>query len=240
MFGFFGKKPSEDSGLRKLAERAANKRAQPYDRWEAIQALSKMKTPAAIEALLSRFSFYVDSTITDQEEKDAVFGAIIEAGSDVAMEPVTRFLKKSESISWPVKILDRIASPEQVVAVLIALLAGMDTEYERDPQRKIQMLATLEERQDPRVVDAAARFVQDANETVRFHGVGAVLAQPEAEQAKLTLLDAIVAEDSVRVRSRILDAFAERGWSVGERAAEIQKKLPSGYSIDKQGVPRKV
>src|SRR5688500_2070216 len=72
-FGLFGKK----NALGKHAERVANKRAQAPDRWESIQALGKIATtgePAersqAVAALLERFTFYVDPTITDGEEKD--------------------------------------------------------------------------------------------------------------------------------------------------------------------------
>ena len=51
--GIFGKK-SDGSGVRKHAERVANKRAQAYDRWESIQALSQMHTRESVEALLPR------------------------------------------------------------------------------------------------------------------------------------------------------------------------------------------
>src|SRR5688572_20617356 len=186
IFGLFGKK-SDSSQLKKWAERTANRRAQPIDRYEAIQALANMKSAEAVEALLPRFTFYVDPSITDQEEKELAFGGVLAAG-EAAVAPVVAFLAKVDSISWPLKMLDRILSSDAVVEKLIALLAGMDTEYERDPQRKIQILATLEERADPRVAQAAVRFLEDSNETVRFHAAGAVLAQSDAETQREALL----------------------------------------------------
>jgi hypothetical protein len=219
LFGLF-KKKSDDSPLRKDAERAANKRAQPLDRWESIQALCKLGTPEAVAALLPRFTFYVDPSITDQEEKDAAFDGIVRVGQG-ALEPIVAFLRKAESISWPVKMLDRIVPGEQVVGLLVELLEGMDTEYERDPQRKIQMLATLEERRDPRIAPAVARFLQDASEPVRFNAVGAVLAQPEAEQ------------------QRILDGFVAQAWKVDARRDDLAKRLPAGYSLDAAGIVHK-
>jgi hypothetical protein len=237
LFGLFGKK-SDSSQLKKWAERTANRRAQPPDRFEAIQALVSLRSSEAVEALLPRFTFYVDPSITDQDEKEMAFDGVVAAG-DAAIEPVVAFLGKADSISWALKILDRILSPEAVVEKLLAVLAGMDTEYERDPQRKIQILATLEERSDPRVAEAAVRFVEDANETVRFHAAGAVLAQGDAEAQRTALLRCFCAEASVRVRNRILDGFAARGWNVGDMSAEVTSRLPAGYSLDRQGIPRR-
>ena len=84
LFDFFkggagSKGTASTSTLRKHAARVANKRAQAPDRWDSIQALAQMGTPEAIEALLVRFSFQTDPSITDQEEKDAAFEAAIEA-----------------------------------------------------------------------------------------------------------------------------------------------------------------
>jgi HEAT repeat protein len=237
LFGLLGKK-SDASQLKKHADKATNRRAQAIDRWEGIQALIKLKSPEAVEALLPRFSFYVDPSITDQDEKDSAFEGIVEAG-EAAVAPVTAFLRKADSISWPIRILERIVSPEAVTGILIELLSEMDTEYERDPQRKIQTLAALEERSDRRIADAVARFLGDANETVRFQTAGTLLAQAEAEGHRAALVRCFCAEESVRVRNRILDGFAARGWGVGESLAEVKARLPPGYSLDSQGVPRK-
>jgi hypothetical protein len=237
LFGLLGKK-SDASQLKKWGERAANRRAQAVDRWEAIQQLVNMKSPAAVEALLPRFTFYVDPSITDQEEKDLAFDGIVAVGAEAAA-PVEAFLRKAESLSWPLKILDRILIPEAVTAKLLDVLAGMDIEYERDPQRKIQILAALEERSSPAIAAAAARFLQDANETVRFHAASAVLAQADAEAQRPALLQCLCAEASVRVRNRILEAFAAKSWDVGEMAAEVKARLTAGYALDKSGVPRR-
>lgn len=236
-FGLFGKK-SDASALRKHAERAANRRAQAIDRWDAIQALARMRTVEAVAALLPRFTFYVDPSITDQEEKEAAFEAIVAMG-EASLAPVSAFLKRTDSISWPIKMLDRLAGSEVVVGEVLGVLDGMDTEYARDPQKKIQSLATLEERRDPRIAPAAARFLADANETVRFQAVGAILAQPERAKHAEALLTTLCREESVRVKNRILDGFIAEGWPVGARRDEIRKALPPGYVIDAEGNPRK-
>ena len=237
LFGLFAKKSDADL-LKKHAERATNRRAQAVDRWDAIHALLRLKSPEAVEALLPRFNFYVDPSITDQEEKDAAFEGIVALG-EAAVAPLVSYMKRAESISWALKMLDRVERPEAVIERLTELLAEMDVEYERDPQRKIQVLSALEERRDPRIAAAVARFLRDANETARFHAASALLAQPEAATQREALVTCLVAEDSVRVRNRILDAFATLGWDVGPNVDAVRSRLPAGYRLDARGVPQR-
>jgi hypothetical protein len=236
-FGLFGSN-SDGNQLKKHAERVANKRIQSPDRWDSIQVLAKLRTPEAVAALLPRFTFYVDPSISDQDEKDAAFAGIVAAGQ-AAIEPVVAFLKRAESLSWPVKMLERLAGPEALIECLLELLGSMDTEYERDPQRKIQVLAELEDRRDPRIAPAVLRFLADANETVRFHAVSTLLAQPDVLDPRAALLERLKGEESVRVRIRILDGFVAAGWSLDAAAAELRMKLPAGFTIDAKGVPAK-
>lgn len=236
-FGLFGKKTGEGA-VRKHAERVVKRHAQSPDRWESIQALAAMGTPEALEALLGRFTIYVDPSISDQEEKEAAFDGVVAAGA-LAIEPVRNFMRRAESLSWPIRILDKLLEPVEVVSEIIGLLATMDTEYERDPQRKLQLLAELEERRDPRIVDAARRFLEDVNETARFHAVSAIYAQPEAETARADITKALATEESVRVRVRILEGLAERGWDVGPAREKIASVLPAGFTLDKDGIPKK-
>ncbi len=242
LFKLFGGK----SKFERHAARAANKRAQAPDRWDSIQFLARQGTVEAAEALLRRFRFRIDPSITDQEEKEAALQGIVAVGPE-AVEPVRRFLRQSESIAWPLKCLERLLSEEEVTAELISLLEGMDTEYERDPDKKIQVLTALEERRDARILAAVSRFLEDVHEASRFHAVSTLLAQLEApsvqeadaEHVRSALLDLLEKEESVRIRSRILDGFVSRGWSLGERGEALRARLPAGYAIDEQGLVHK-
>ncbi|MBK8168895.1 MAG: HEAT repeat domain-containing protein [Sandaracinaceae bacterium] len=216
----------------------ANKRAQAPDRWESIHQLAKMESVEAIEALLVRFTYHADPSITDAEEKDAAFDAVV-AGGERSVGPVRAYLVKSETISWPLRMLDRLLPPDEVVAILIETLAKMDTEYERDPERKLQLLSTLEERHDVRSIAVVKRFLEDVNETARFNAVGAIFAQDNAAEAQADLVAALAKEDSVRVRTRVLEGFAARGWSVDAAKDAILKSLPPGFMLDPKGVPKK-
>lgn len=238
-FGLFSKK----SALEKHSERVANKRAQAVDRMESIQALGKLATsgnpderPKAVAALLERFTFYVDPSITDGEEKDEAFRWICQAG-EAAMEPVRAALRKHESPSWPLKCLEALRSEEEVVEEMLAVLGTMSTDYQRDPQRKLQLLSTLEQRKHPAIAEGVARFFEDVNEGARFHATGAALAQENATEVLPKLLAALAEEDSVRVKLRVIETMAERGFSLGASKDSIE--LPAGWSTDGKGVPRK-
>ena len=225
-------------GLSKHVARVANKRAQKHERWESIQVLANDGSDEAIRALLTRFAVRVDPSITDGEEKNAAFLGVVQNG-EAALSPVRDFLASSESLAWPMKILKELQSEEEVTTTLLELLSKMDTEYERDPQKKIDLIASFEEHKDPRIVEAVIRFLDDMNETVRFHAAGAILAQDEADAALDALTKAFLAEESVRVRMRMLDGYVERGWKLADVKEEATKKMPTGYSLGKKGEVRK-
>lgn len=238
LFDFFGKK-----GIEKHSARAGDKRAQAPDRWESIQALGKLATsgtaeerPQAVAALLHRFTFYVDPSITDGEEKDEAFRWIGEAG-EVAIDPIKKAMRKHESPSWSLKCLEAVVNEERFIEEMLEVLGTMDTEYERDPQRKVTLLSTIEERKHPKIAEAVARFFADVNETSRFHAVGAALAQENFEAVLPALLTMLTEEDSVRVKQRALEGLSQKGLSLGDQKEKIA--LPSGWHTDTKGVPRK-
>lgn len=225
-------------GLKKHVTRVANRRAQKHERWESIQVLAADGSDEALRALLTRFTVRVDPSITDGEEKNEAFQGIIQHG-EAALQPVLDFLGSSETLAWPMKILRQIQSEEEVTTTLLDLLAKMDTEYERDPQKKIDLIASFEECKDPRIVEAVMRFLDDMNETARFHAAGAILAQDEADAALEAMTKAFLKEESVRVRMRMLDGYIERGWKLADVKEEATKKMPTGYSLGKKGEVRK-
>jgi hypothetical protein len=236
--GLFGKR-----GLEKHTERATNKRAQAPDRMESILALAKIaqsgepeERPRAIAALLTRFTFYVDPSITDGEEKDEAYRAICATG-ETAVEPIRAALRKHESLSWPLKCLEALLSDERIVDEMIAVLGTMSTEYERDPQRKIQLLSTLEQRKHESIAKAVVPFFADVNEPARFHAASAALEQDNAESVLAELAQMYAEETSVRVKSRMLEKMSERGFSLASDPKSAQ--VPEGWHLDAKGVPRR-
>ncbi|HSO38501.1 MAG TPA: HEAT repeat domain-containing protein [Labilithrix sp.] len=218
----------------KWAEAAGSKRAQAYDRQEAIQELCKLKSADAVEALLKRFTFATDPSITDQEEKDATFEGIVAAGRE-AIEPVRTFAAKAESIAQPLRIMKEILGEDELVDELLVWLKRWDTEYAKFIDPKLQILQALEEYEHEDIREAVEPFLQDVNEPARFHAVAATLAQKEPE-AVAPLIAALLEEESVRVRAKIADGFVAMGWEVPDETRDaVRKVLPPQYTVDGAG-----
>lgn len=224
--------------FKKHAERVANKRAQALDRQASIEFLGAEKSAAAVEALLLRFGYSTEPSITDQEEKQRVFDLVCSMG-EVVYEPVRAYLHRAESLAWPLKILHEILEREDYVTEILELVEKFDTDYERDPQRKIQAIAALEDQDDARNAPAVVRFLGDANETVRFHAVCVCLASKNEEVVRDKLLEQIVKEESQRIRLRIAEGFAELGWGVQGFRGGVEKVLPEGFVVQSSGVIKK-
>lgn len=231
-------KNDSPAAIKKHAARVGNKRSQAQDRWESIKALRKAGGEAAAAALLPRFDYKVDPSISDREEKDYVVESLVHIG-DAGLPAVRAFLHASDSIAWPLRVLTQLLSDEDVVGELLALCADMSAEYERFPEKKIQVLAELEERRDARTAEAVVPFLRDMNESARYHAVGAILRQPNAADFVDSVVDAFLDEESARIRSTVLDRLAEAQLSVGARQAEVAAKLPSGYKLGATGIPQR-
>lgn len=223
------------SAAAKWAEPVGSKRAQAYDRAEAIQELCKQKTPEAVEALLKRFTFATDPSITDQEEKDAVFEGIVAVGRD-ALLPVRNFSAKAESLSAPIRILKEILEEDELVEELVTWLGRWDTEYAKFIDPKLQILDELGEHTHEKIRAAVEPFLQDASDPARFKATTASFAQKDPA-AIGPILALLLDEESVRIRSKIADGFAELSWEVPEDQRDaVRKVLPPQYTVDGSGL----
>lgn len=201
------------------AKVAGDKRAQTYDRMEALQQLAEMKSPDAAAALLKRFTFSIDPSITDMDEKDVAFQGVVTSGKDVA-PAVLEFCLKAEALTWPLKILHELLDDEAYEESLLDLLGRFDTEYARNVEPKIQLIQALEEVKSEEVREAVAPFLEDVNETVRFHAVQTTFAQnnPESVAPMVKLLEA---EESVRVKNKVAEGLLFRGWAIPAELRQV-------------------
>jgi HEAT repeat protein len=228
-----GKPRPKGSPAAKWADRV-ERRIQNYDRQEAIQALSEMGTSDAVEVLLKRFTFLIDPSITDQEEKDAAFRGILRAGRG-AIEPVRAFAARAESLAWPMKIIKALLDEGEYVEELLRWLAKWDTEYAKFVDPKVQILTALEEHRHPQIREGVERFLEDVNEPARFHAATTLLAQDDAG-ALPAFAKLLVEDESVRVRTKVAEGLAARAWPLADDArAAVRNVLPAGYSLDGAG-----
>lgn len=227
--------------LQKHAERVLDKRAMSPDRFASIEYLCNVATDEAWRALLPRFNFTVDPSITDREEKQFILEHISEAG-DTAVEPVKEFLRKAQAVNWPIKMLRALLPAEEFVAELIDVLAGQETAYQKNAEQKNQAIIALEDCPDPRVPDAVAPFLDDVSEDTRFHAVRTLLAQGDPKSAA-PIYELLVRDDSLRIRTNVAEGLAEKGWACPEELREkvvaVLPRIATGpYTLDPAGVLR--
>lgn len=226
-----------DKNVARYAE-AISKKAQNYDRQEALDALAKIGTADAAAALLKRFTFVTEPSITDQEEKESAFRGVVSVGKD-ALPPIREFCVRAESLTWPMRMMRELLDDEAYVGELLQLLGKWDTEYTRNPDPKIQLIATLEEVKDARIRTAVEPFLEDVHEPARFHAVTTLLAQDDPAAAG-PLARALAKEEANRTISRIAEGLATRAWPVPEADRDaLRSKLPRGFRIDDQGIVRR-
>ncbi|MCA9595377.1 MAG: HEAT repeat domain-containing protein [Myxococcales bacterium] len=240
LFDFFskGKASKGEGGGKKVSEReiarmaklVSTKMSQNYDRQEAIEELGRIGTADSSRALLKRFDWTMEPSITDQEEKEAASRGIRSAGSD-AIGPIREYCKKAESLTWPLKTLRDLVPDQGYVEELLGVLDLFDTEYVRNAEPKVQLINLLEEYPSEDVRIAVEPFMTDASEPVRFAAVTTVFAMND-ETSVPALVSALAEEESLRVRNRIAQGLLDRDWEVPENLREAcTEALPDGYAL---------
>lgn len=251
--------PPGDKKVAGHAKVVADKRAQTYDRMESLQALAEMRTADSAAALLKRFSFSIDPSITDQEEKEVAYFGIVEAGRpgelpkddearekvlaeaterrDKVVEAIRTYTERAEQLTWPLKVLRALLDDDDYRDELIDMLERFDIEYARNVEPKIQLLVALEEVPGEDSREVVEQFLEDVNETVRFHAAEATFAHGNAESAA-ALCKMIIAEESVRVKNKVAEGFMRRGWTVpADQREAVAKALrdTENYRLDAGG-----
>ena len=109
--------------------------------------------------------------------------------------------------------------------------------YERDPTKKIQLIRPLGLMKHSKAPALVVPYLADMDEGVRFATIEALLALKNEEVARDKLLELFVsdAEESLRLRIRMAQGFADLGWLVHGFRGSVEKKLPDGFQLDREG-----
>jgi HEAT repeat protein len=225
--------------LGKHIARARNKDAQSADRFGSLEALRDDGSPEAVEGLLARFTIRYDKSIEDEQEKQFVFDELTKMGAKI-LPSLQKHLRSAESISWGLKVLTEVASPDEAWPILTDLCERNDNSYTRDPSKKVQLLHHLGEGDDPRGCKALLPYLTDMDEGVRFTAVEALLRHKDVESAREPLLQLLTndKEESRRIKKRIIDGFADLGWDVKGFSGTVEKMLADmlpGARLDNHG-----
>ena len=237
LLGFLSKSGRDQRARERNAKRAVNKYAQSPDRFKAFESLLADGSPDSIFALLKRFGMMYDKTIEDEQEKEWVFDALVEKGASIVPQ-IVRYLKAADSISWPLRLLDKVATKEYELKIVTEILAEHEPGYERDPTKKIQLLNHLAGMKLPGAAQLCAPYLVDMDEGVRYAAGEALVRLGDEEAGRQPLIERFLADDeeSLRLRLLIAEGFVDRGWVVAKaHRPAFDQKLPDQFTIDREG-----
>ena len=227
------------SRVDKLIKTATNPYVQSVERYGAMEQLLKDGSDEALVGVLKRFTVVSSKGIEDEEEKGWAYRKLADLGPKV-LPAAKSFCLSSESIAWALRIVEDVADEAQEWDLLDALLEKHPPTYERYSSAKLQMLTHLAEIEDPSVPEILARYLDDPDEGVRFFAVEQLIDIAD-ERSLVPLVDRLChpEEDSLRLRTRILDGLATLGWDVSEHTNRIAEHVGSEHALSGGKVVRR-
>lgn len=256
----FGSGGRPKTKVDKLTKRVINQYAQSMDRYAAMEDLLKLgastgdkadklapgsperekleaESDAAYVGLLKRFTMNASKSIEDEEEKGWLYNRLVAVGKPL-LRPVKTFCQDAEGIAWALRLIEDIANEREEWEILDMLIEAHPPAYERDTSAKLQMLTHLKEIEDDRVRDILASYLGDPDENIRFYCIDALIDNGEEESKAALVAHLDGDEESVRLRTRILDGLADLGWDLSEHAAVIRKNLDDEHAFDGKTLTR--
>lgn len=235
VFGLFGNK---EKALQKTIERATNKLAQQPDRWAALEKLKEEGTEAALVGLCKRWSITSQKATEDEQEKHWVVDTLVANGA-ASLPAVEKYMKGAEGLSFPLRVVERLADHDKVLAIVDVLFASEPPGYVRMPDRRIDLIRWFSEwsgATDDEVVPRLTPYVTDFDENVRFATIEGMAGRAPAKIAP-PLVAALLRpeEESGRIKRTILEVLAKAKAPLGDRAADVSAALVgtlADYRVD--------
>ena len=203
-------------------------------RIEAAEKLFEWGTPEATLAMLSRFTMSSRVITQDIDEKRMIVSMLVEKGPS-AVEPILRFMKTHHQVDWPVQALAGIVSREELVQHLVDIIDNVAQSEFAAPEHRVSLIRAVHDHVTPEMATLLGSFLDDSDDDVRIAAVEALIEI--GETTRETLLEAfLAADDQPRIRRRIAELFADRGWAVKGYRPKIEETLPDGFGLNSKGV----
>ena len=211
---------------------------QGEDRFRAVNFFKELGSQEGYQGLLERFMVNSEPSIKDEEEKQEIFNILVGFGADV-VPAIEGYLNRKDAatvpITWPLKVLDAIAGPEEAAGVIICALERMGTSYTREPERKVLLVSQLAEYDDPRVIPALLPFLRDHRDEVQLEALDALTCKGD-ENAREAMLELLVdPETPLRLRASIAGSMQQLGLNVKGYRKKVEEALPEGLHVDRSG-----
>ncbi len=229
----------QQNAVEKNEKHVHNAKAIREDRVAAIEFFCSHKDPhIAIPALLKRFGFSLDHGIYDAREKEQAFEGIIRHGAQ-ALPIVRNHLRATSLIAWPLKIIERLATPAEMTETLEGCLNYTDVSLDPDQTDKnYDILCHLRDYPIQQPHEKMAIFLEAHDERIRYAAVEVLIHQPyQVEVVRLIerfLLD--YSAENTRLHQIVLDTYIEHKWKVLEPERLVKAGVPLGFFLSLDGV----
>ncbi len=242
VFGLFSKERS----LQRTIDKAINKLAQQADRWAALEKLREDSSDEALFGLCKRFSVTSMKGVEDEQEKNWVVDALVEKGG-ASLAPLIRYMKGADQLSFPLRVLERIADHDKIIGVVDELFASEPPGYARFPERRIDLIKWFTEWKgatEDEVLPRVIPYVTDFDENVRFVSIDGVSSR-DPKKIVGPLVDALVRpeEESGRIRRTIVEVLERTKAPLDGRskdvAAMLTGQLDSDFKVDSELVKKR-
>jgi hypothetical protein len=134
---------------------------------------------------------------------------------DAIIERTRAYCEKADNLTWPLKVMRALLPDEEYETELLDLLGEWDTEYSRNVEPKLNILHAMEDIHSDAIREAVEEYLDDVNETVRFHAVQTTFAQDDASSVP-ALVTMMQNEESVRVKNKVCAGIVKKGWAIPE------------------------
>ncbi len=231
MFGLF----SKERALQKTIEKATNKLAQQPDRWGALEKLRDDSTDEALFGLCKRFGISSMKGVEDEQEKHWVVDVLVEKGP-ASLVPLTRYMKSAEQLSFPLRVVERIADHDRQLAIADEVFKSEPPGYVRMPERRIDLIKWFTESKvmtDDEVISRVTPYLVDFDENSRFTAIEG-LAGRDPEKIAGPLVDALLRpeEESGRIRRTIAEVLEKTKAPLGAKAPQVAAVLTGPLASD--------
>ena len=220
VFGLFSKEKS----LQKTIERATNKLSQQPDRWAALEKLKEDGSDEALFGLCKRWGIVSNKAVEDEQEKQWVVDTLVAAGPK-ALPPLVKYMKGSDQLSFPLRVVERVADHDKVLEIADQLFASEPPGYVRMPDRRIDLIKWFSEWKggtDEEIVSRLTPYVTDFDENVRFAAIEGMNGRDPAKiGAPLAAAFLRPDEESGRIKRTILEVLARTKAPLGDHAAAV-------------------
>ncbi len=138
---------------------------------------------------------------------------------EAVIEVTRTHCQRAENYTWPLKVMRALLDDGRYEQELLALLGDFDTEYTRNVEPKVNLLAAMEDLHSDAVRSAAEEFLDDVNDTVRFHAVETTFKQ-DSPTSLPPLVGMMKNEEAVRIKNKVAEGLMRLDWTVPEELRE--------------------